>query len=394
MPKEVRSSDLRFGEKHRLEIRSVEQRREFRVENAKAAGPTVKISRASIESWGLSSRAKAQNERRVVDLHFSNVSRPELATKRFFAVFDPRKEELNLRIRKPGGRAGDVIRLEEKKEYTIEAFLQDFTKRRIDALSNVTLRTQNERLEIKVDGRIFPLSRPRLDARGLKAILSARIGREGVPIRFTFDGEKARMTLFDDCPVICLREENGLAIRYDRGGGASRTFRLLDRFTRELLDNRVRLVAVPETEHGTFSLIADTWLGAHVRDRFARCSGYVFLSQKGDVSEEICRYALTLTSFWREIADHPYNTSTAGGSRRTGPDSLQRLSSSGELFYFEFKWWSGQQASSDGEARRQAEHYLKRFPTYQGEKIEGVFIGLLDWNVKSDKLEFHVERAI
>jgi len=348
------SSNLKFGEHYKIQVQSVEERREIRVINTRVAGPTVKISRASMESWALHEGDGAKNERRVVDLRFSNVARPEQPAKRYFAVYDPRREELNLRIRRTGARPGDVLRLQERREYRIERFLRDFETHKLEALNNVALRMEKEGLLMKVDERSFPLSEPRLDARGLKAILTAKIGRTHAPIRFAFDGEKATMKLFDDAPVTGLKSEHGLAIRYDQGGGASRTFRLLDAFRRETLDNRIRLVSIPEGEQGAFHLKTDSWLAAHVRDRLARCNGGCLPETKG-------------RRLGRDLSLCSVACAVLEGDRGS--------------------------SSSEGSARRQARYYLKRFPTYRGEKVVGAFIGFLDWNVKSNKIEFDVDRV-
>ena len=316
----------------------------------------------------------------------------EQPVKRVFASYDARRDEMKLRIGKIGARAGDVLRLEERKEYRREDFLRDFETHKVESLKNVRL-LMGEGLQMEVDGRKFALMEARLDAQGLRAILSAKIEGTNAPIRFVFDGERVTVRLFKDSMVTGLKSEQGLAINYEKGHGATRTFRLLDRFQRETLDTGMRLTTIPEREDGTFQLHSDSWLSQHVRDRLARFSGQAFLRQKGDVSEEICRYALSLTRFWKEIDDHPDNTTLAEGSRRNGPDSLQRLYS-GELFYFEFKWWSVRHPQAYDDACTQAERYLERFPTYRGEKVVGAYIGLLYWDVESDKLEFYVERVI
>ena len=103
---------------------------------------------------------------------------------------------------------------------------------------------------MEVDGRNFALKEPRLDARGLRAILSAKIESTIRPIRFTFDGERVTAKLSDDSRIIGLKSEHGLAVKYDKGGGAIRTFRLFDKFDAGVLSGRIRLILSPERRQG------------------------------------------------------------------------------------------------------------------------------------------------
>ena len=97
---------------------------------------------------------------------------------------------------------------------------------------------------------------------------------------------------------------------------------------------------------------------------------------------------------WNEIADHPFAIG-GEGSRRRGPDSLQRLRSSGELYYFEFKWWNPKvEALARFEAERQALRDCIDHPTYKGENIVGAYIGLLEWDVRSEEIRLKVERVL
>lgn len=277
LPKEGRPENLRFGEKHRVEICSVEERRNFNVIDTKEAGPTVKISRTSLESWGFRARETGPSEKRILDLEFRNTSRPEQPIMRCFAAYDGKREEMNLRVGRVGARVGDVLRLEERKAYRMDAFLRDFDEHKAEALKNAKLLMGKDGLQMEVDGRSFALRESQLDARGLRAILSAKIESTNRSIRFTFDGERVTATLADDSRVIGLKSEHGLAVKYDKGGGAIRTFQLVEKFEREVLSNRIRLTSIPEKEQGVYRLEADQWLSQHIRDRLARSSGSVFL---------------------------------------------------------------------------------------------------------------------
>jgi hypothetical protein len=132
-----------------------------------------------------------------------------------------------------------------------------------------------------------------------------------------------------------------------------------------------------------------------VRARFSQIYGKERLArEKGDISEEIARCMLSMSGHWDEVADHPFAI-RGEGSRRRGPDSLQRLRSSGELHYFEFKWWSPEvEALARLEAKRQALRDCINHPTYKGEKIVGAYIGLLEWDVRRNEIRLDVERVL
>jgi hypothetical protein len=103
---------------------------------------------------------------------------------------------------------------------------------------------------------------------------------------------------------------------------------------------------------------------------------------------------LSMGSQWDEVADHPFAIK-GEGSRRRGPDSLQRLRSSGELYYLEFKWWNTEiQELARFEAEHQALRDCINHPTYKGENIAGAYIGLLEWDVRSKEIRLKVERVL
>ena len=398
LPKEGRPENLRFGEKHRIEIYSIEERRDFNVMDTKEAGPTVKISRTSLESWGFREGRTGPNEKRILDLQFRNTSRPDSPAMRCFAADDGKREEMNLRVGSAGAKAGDVLRLEGRKEYRMDDFLRDFDKHKGEALKNARLLRGNEGLQMDVDGRNFVLREPRLDARGLRAVLSARIESTNRAIKFTFDGERVTGKLSDDTTIISLKSEHGLEVKYDQGGGAIRTFRLFDNFDAGVLAGRIGPIFSPEKEQGgqgDYIAESDNWLGEHVRARFSQIYGKERLArEKGDISEEIARCMLSMSGQWDEAVDHPFAIG-GEGSRRRGPDSLQRLRSSGELHYFEFKWWSPEvEEFARFEAKRQAMRDLMNHPTYEGETVMGAYIGLLEWDVRTKEIRLQVERVL
>jgi hypothetical protein len=102
---------------------------------------------------------------------------------------------------------------------------------------------------------------------------------------------------------------------------------------------------------------------------------------------------LKLTGQWEEVAYHPRETFwRAHESRKLGPDSLQRHKTSGKLCYFEFKWgWNWELTHHAAEF--QAMKYLMAHPRYRSEKIAGAYMGILQWNIASDRFESHLIRV-
>ncbi|TMP99696.1 MAG: hypothetical protein E6K99_04110 [Thaumarchaeota archaeon] len=391
VPKEEQSDKMKFGEKYVIEFDSVRERREYNVLGT-VVGSTVKVPGASVERMGFRD-VKSPSERTVVDFRVSNLSTPNEPARRYFATYNPKADELQLRVRRGGASPGDVLRVEQVKEYGKGDFVRDFEAHKGDALKNVELRLEKGGLLMEVDRRRFSLNEPRIDTFGLKATLSAKLESSGKFIRFQFDGEKVSPKLFRDSRIISFESEHGLAIKYDKGGNEIRTFRLFDKFDGKILLGKLRLMSSPREEDGEYLAEADSWLEGHVRARFSNINGKERLSrEKGDISEEIARHILSMTKPWEEIADHPYPLIRAEGSRRRGPDSLQRLTSSGELYYFEFKWW-GVMELARSEARSEALDHLLNHPTYKGENVVGAYIGILEWNVRSKDIRLYVERV-
>lgn len=111
-----------------------------------------------------------------------------------------------------------------------------------------------------------------------------------------------------------------------------------------------------------------------------------YMTQKGRVSEEIQSYLVSLTDSWEEMTKHPF------GLGLYGPDSLQRSKLTGELYYFEFKWYeSPEDAIAEG-AQQVIRDYHKR-PFYKGEPIKGAYVGWLDWNPKERLGNFHLKKV-
>ena len=266
VPKEEQSDKMKFGEKYVIEFDSVRERREYNVLGT-VVGSTVKVPGASVERMGFRD-VKSPSERTVVDFRVSNLSTPNEPARRYFATYNPKADELQLRVRRGGARPGDVLRVEQVKEYGKGDFVRDFEAHKGDALKNVELRLEKGGLLMEVDRRRFSLNEPRIDTFGLKATLSAKLESSGKFIRFQFDGEKVSPKLFRDSRIISFELEHGLAIKYDKGGNEIRTFRLFDKFDGKILLGKLRLMSSPREEDGEYLAEADSWLEGHVRARF------------------------------------------------------------------------------------------------------------------------------
>src|SRR5438445_2046209 len=237
-----------------------------------------------------------ENCRRFSGQNFSAYNEP---TRRYFATYNPKADELSLRIGRAGAKPGDVMRVEEIREYRVGGFVRDFEEHRGEALKNVSMRLEKEGLMMDVDGRRFVLNEPHVYAFGLKATLSAKIESGGKLIRFQFDGDKVSGKLLRDSPILHFESEFGLAIKYDKGGNEIRTFRFFDKFDGKILFGKLRLVLSPNEEVGKYHAEADSWLAEHVRTRFSNINGKERLSrEKGDISEEIARYMLSMNNRW------------------------------------------------------------------------------------------------
>jgi hypothetical protein len=180
--------------------------------------------------------------------------------------------------------------------------------------------------------------------------------------------------------------EYGLQISYSMSENRFASFRLpLTKFDRSILIGRIRLVSSPRRDGEPYRYKVDPWLQEFVKFRFCAIRETDrWTREKGDISEEIQRYLLYMMSNWEEVADHPHAT-RGEGSKRNGPDDLQRFRPSSALYYYEFKW----QEKADKairEAHAQIQDYLLSYPMFNGEMVSGGYIGLLDWNLDEDML--------
>ncbi len=145
------------------------------------------------------------------------------------------------------------------------------------------------------------------------------------------------------------------------------------------------MVSSPRNEMEPYRYEVDPWLRDFVKFRFSAIRNTDRWSrEKGDISEEVQRYLLSMMFEWEEDADHPFAT-RGEGSRRNGPDDLQRFRPSFKLYYFEFKWQENMELALS-EAYDQIKEYLRKYPVHitTKEKISGGYIGLLDWNLGNE----------
>jgi hypothetical protein len=188
----------------------------------------------------------------------------------------------------------------------------------------------------------------------------------------------------------------GLEIKYHRGRDDERVFRIyLDRFDRNILQDKIKLISVPESGEGDYYAEVDPRVGEYVRSRLAAASGTSRWSrEKGDIAEEILCYLLSMSTLWEDIARHPYGKGwKLYESNNRGPDTLHRFKVSGELCYFEFKWWEKFRRKACMDARKQALAYLLKHPYLGKRRVTGAYIGILDWDTRRSMINLHVEKT-
>jgi hypothetical protein len=188
---------------------------------------------------------------------------------------------------------------------------------------------------------------------------------------------------------------SGFDIHYRSGSRQDSVFRFRnDKFDESTLDSGLKLVSTPEFPGDSYTYKASPSFQELTRSRLNSAGGpFDKRCEKGDISEEIQRYLLSTLGQWEEVEYHPYDSAwRPHESKKRGPDSLQRSKSSGELGYFEFRW-STDAYQAFFECRRQAVEDLKKWPTYNGERVDGAFVGTLEWDLRKSSLNFYVREA-
>lgn len=93
------------------------------------------------------------------------------------------------------------------------------------------------------------------------------------------------------------------------------------------------------------------------------------------------------------FAKHPFEKPGQSDSiRRGSPDSLMRYKPTNELYLFKFKWWKDVEDAYQA-ATEQIRDYFFNTPSYHGEKVSGAYVGLLDWDLSSNKGNVIVKRV-
>ncbi len=189
---------------------------------------------------------------------------------------------------------------------------------------------------MRVDDRKIILVEPHLTTYSLQAKLTAKLQSTDRRIIFYLNGETIAPRLFNHYEIQEMKaSDSGLEISYLKDRTHQRTYRLnFTTFDRKLLVGRINLSSTPAKEAEPYHFLVEPQLQEIVRSRLTHLSDSRYKGEKGDISEEIQRYLLSILPDWEEVADHPFNEiPEVVGSRRTGPDSVQRLRSSAGLEY-------------------------------------------------------------
>jgi hypothetical protein len=302
-------------------------------------------------------------------------------------------------MRKFGVDSGALLKLEYVKLYGSNDFVGDFESLKNEQ-SNVTLLALEEGLTLQVDGERFELKSPHVTFFGRWVTLSAIIAPTMKEVRFRFDlaNKMTDIRFFKDKPVRGMRAgPRDLEIRYRSGRAGDRVFSVYrDKLDRSRLLGDARLLSFPEIGVGRFLGEISPMAAHYVRSRLASSAHTARWSrEKGDISEEIQANMLQASEKWIEIARHPFSTGErVYDSSRFGPDSLMRWKSSGELCYFEFKWWERFRGQALTDARRQASANLRNYPLYHDQRVTGTFASILDWDTRSTNMEMFTNQIM
>jgi hypothetical protein len=350
---------VELGRMHSISIDSVKERTDYNVfENVD--GPAVKISRLLMSLQGFGPDHYPRGHLLNLELGWMNITKQGEPAIRYFLAYRI-GSRVNIRVMKCGADGGDLLRLRYIKPYEPSDFVKDFESLKKEH-SNVTLLCQEEVLALWVDSERFELKSPRISFFGRLVTLSAIVvpTMKEVRFRFNLDDKIRGIRFFKDKRVSGMRANpRALEICYRSGTDGDRVFSVYrDKLDKSRVLGDMRLLSFPETGVGSFWSTISPAAAQYVRSRLASSARTSRWSrEEGDISEEIQANLLQVSEKWIEIARHPFSTGErAYDSSRFGPDSLMRWRPSGELCYFEFKWWGpsvGKRSPMQGGKRRQ-----------------------------------------
>jgi hypothetical protein len=377
------------GQRCKIAIDSVTERKHFRVSSGERR--IIEMWYPAMNSVGFPKAGRFSKDS-IVEFQAASKSEPGEAPKRCFVIVRPTQQTMEMRVRRLGFRPKDIVKITGSRSYNIRDFVKDFNTHQRVGLENTLLKLRQGVLTMLVDDRRIELRNPRLNTVALQVILSAEIGNSKRLTRFLFDGERTnpRIDLFRIYKVEA--SQLGLRISYMKDKSRVRSFHhSFEEFGPKHLCG-IRLISPPEAENDSFHYRVSAKFQADVTSRLAESSDNRRLV-KGTISEKIQRHILSSMPDWFEVEEHPFDkVRKTDDSRQNGPDGLWRLKTTGEFNYLEFKWRQGSKDSyyqGQDEVRR----YLAKYPAYQGKRVSGGYVGLIEWNIKSRDLFFYLKKV-
>jgi hypothetical protein len=392
------SDRLRIGESLSVAIDYVTDKRCLRVTQT-SHGPAFRIYEHYLESMGIDNPDKL-HKNSVVEIGVKNLSNQESRMDKCFTTMrfgtKPSHEVCLILVKGLGGRRGDVMEVQYAKGYALGNFVRNFNEHQPKELRNVTLAMNQDKLMMKVDGNEVSLENPRLSTNKLQVCLRAELEHTERPIFFWFDGEDSRVRFLQKSLVYGMRaEDSRLDISYHQSQHNTPTFRFrTEAFEIGKFRDDLKLVSVPEYVGDSYIFRVSQSFQEHVRLRLNAATGpFDARCMKGDISEVIQRHLLSVIGQWKELEYHPFDRVwRTHECKKTGPDSVQRSSRTGDLSYFEFRW-SSDPYQAYFSCRRQALDDLKKWPDYNGEPVRVAHVGTLEWDVRKTSLNFYVREA-
>ncbi len=395
VPKEHRDS-VRPGEKYKLVITSIEQKKDSTVVSYDGRNPVI-LRLGVLKSAGLNRR---EFGRGLVEIDVRNNSRHDEPIRRVFGKVEASSGHVKLNVAMMGARKGEALEILNGRSYEIGNFLRDFNASKPAEMKNVSLGFEGGKLGLEMGGKSFPFIEYRLSCKNLQAFLEAKLRPAKRGLQFSFDGEHIRPKFGDRGSILKFegfgggvfvytgREGKIIASRIDSTQGLSLK---AERFDRYQLVDRMTLTSKPEGSEGRHVFAADPSLHNYVFSRLDRARKTSdFRMEKGRMAEELCSDVLSLAG-WTEVRRHPSaNDENIDHPSRPGPDSIQQFKATGEMYLFEFRWFANVQyaiRTAELEAKRRYREW------YSVEEVKGAYIAVLDWDRRRSEGILHVKRV-
>jgi hypothetical protein len=369
------------GERYRLLVEAIEEKRRFVVLQS-TRGPFIRVTKPVLEGLGVRT-----DEKSIMELQLRRPGREE--TRKVYAHWEPDWGFIQLFTTSAGFSVGEVVEVVEGRNYTLEAFVDDFQRHKSDELANVELGVGNGSPAARIAGREIPIGRFWLATHGLKAALNVELGFNHRIVKYEFDGNKVEARFANsDLILECRASGIGLDIAYARTSNQVYTTRLGQEIpdgnaaALKELNGGIMIIAGHLERDGLWQFEAKDSLISEVRTKLNGTKTIdEYRTVRGDIAEAVaCR--LFQETGLDVLADHPSAGLRQGmGCRRPGPDFLVRKRSDGNHLLVEVKWWENVKGATE-QARNQVRKSLRRGFSRAGQApVVGAYIAILDWKI-------------